>query len=76
MPVGARLHLMLGGETVHVEGNRDLQQAVEVDQRLAFRHVAEAADVGRLAVIPDHIPFTDLDTGLVPLVDPRLGEQL
>ena len=32
MPVGAGLHLMFGGEAVHVQRHRHLQQAVEVDQ--------------------------------------------
>ena len=75
MPVGAGLHLMFGGEAVHVQGHRHLQQAVEVDQGLALRHIAKAADVGGLALVFQRIPFADPDAGVVPLVDTRLGQQ-
>ena len=65
VPVGTGLHLVLGGEAVHVQRHRDLQQAVEVDKRLPFRHVAEAADVGGLALVFERIPLAYPEAGLV-----------
>lgn len=45
IPVSTRRNLMFLREIIHIQRHGNIQQAVQIHHRLAFRHIAEACDI-------------------------------